>query len=92
MSYVGIIASLTTNEERKMNITELMFQYSIEIVHEGDYDGGSYDMTIEYETSTQQGTGIVKTTVELKQDDINEMYKGALKLVNSLKKHIYEGY
>ena len=75
-----------------MNLLDLIFKYDIKIVHQGDYDGGCYDITLTHETTTQQGCGEVKTEVVVKQDDINEMYEGALKLAKVLKEHVYGGY
>jgi hypothetical protein len=75
-----------------MNITDLIFQYRIDIEHDGDFDGGCYYVTLNYEAATQQGSGEVQTKIILKQDDINEMYEGALKLTKELKKYIHGGY
>lgn len=75
-----------------MNITDLNFKYDINIEFDGDDTGGNYTVTLKYETATQQGSGDINQTIILKQDDINEMYEGALKLVKALKNHVYGGF
>lgn len=75
-----------------MNILDLAFYHKIDIDFDGDFDGGNYHVTMDYMTATHHGTSDIKTTMTLKQADIDELYLGAKKLVKLLEKHISEGY
>lgn len=75
-----------------MNILDLAFYHKITIEFDGDFDGGNYEMTMEYLTASHHGTADTRTTMILKQTDIDELYSGAKNLVRLLEKHVTENY
>ncbi len=75
-----------------MNVIDLGFKYDIKIEFNGDFDGGYYDVEFKYITPTNVGTGETKTEIVLEQQDIEEIYRGALKLAKALKPYIRDGY
>ena len=75
-----------------MNLLDLAFYHNISIEFDGDFDGGSYYMVMDYLTASHNGTADTKTTMILKQTDIDELYSGAKNLVKLLEKHVTENY
>jgi hypothetical protein len=75
-----------------MSLLDLAFEYDIKIDFDGDFDGGTYYMKLNYITSTQGGTGDTTMTITLKQDDIVALYDGAKQLIRALEKHILPSY
>jgi hypothetical protein len=75
-----------------MNIIDLAFDYDIKIDFDGDFDGGNYHIKMNYVTATNHGTGETETIIVLDQVDIDKLYAGANKLIETLKHHITTGY
>ena len=74
-----------------MNIEDLAYDFDIKIEFDGDFDGGTYDVLFKHTNSFSLDC---KTTagIVLRQNEIDDLLAGALKLVKLLKPYATEEY